>query len=160
MPLPSVLAAAAVFKPQLVPALGYAPVIVAFVLWIIEDCSNPNPAVSCPAPCWEVPIHNDNDDDDERTTVRDSMMAFHGSVAPDYRVDHDIAEEQSLLLRHIWSPSPSPSQSRALSSRLSDISLSSSGLDSLPSSWGTLTRTWFPEFPAQGDDLCRRSRTI
>lgn len=156
IPLPSVLAAAAVFQPQIVPALGYAPVIVAFVLWIIEDYYNLDPAACCLAPWWAYAMHGS---DDERTTVRDSTMGVHGSVAPVYRVDiDDAARQDSLLLRHMWDPSTS--QSCALSSRLSDISLSSSGLDSLPSSWGTLTRTWFPEFSAQGEELCRRSRTV
>ncbi|KAI0515296.1 hypothetical protein F5B22DRAFT_197192 [Xylaria bambusicola] len=153
IPFPSALAAAAVCLPQFIPALGYMPVIIAFWLWMIEDCSNLHSEVYCLPPWWSHAMHPDV----ARSTATENTVGIHDLVGPDYRVDDgDDNDHESLLLKYMWTPS----QSCAPSSRLSDISLSSSGLESLPSSWGTLTRIWFPEFSAQGDDLCRRSRTV
>ncbi|KAK5624591.1 hypothetical protein RRF57_000307 [Xylaria bambusicola] len=153
MPFLSALAAAAVCLPQFIPALGYTPVIIAFALWMIEDCSNLHPEVCCLLSWWPWTMHHDV----ARSAAAESTVGIHGSIGPDYRVDDDDDDDdESLLLRYMWSPN----QSCVPSSRLSDISLSPSGLDSLPSSWGTLTRNWFPEFSTQGEDLCRRSLTV
>ncbi|KAH8164765.1 hypothetical protein CIB48_g3474 [Xylaria polymorpha] len=147
-----------------VPVLGYGPVIIAFMLWIIEDCSRfPTGAF---LQWWTANI------DSERYTASTSPTMMHGSrlsfrdsIDPDSKADDiqsTISAQDSLLFR-FWSPS----QSGVPSSRLSDISLSSRGPESLPSSWGTLTRIWFPDFSAQGQHFgepnhtgCQRSRTV
>ncbi|KAI0411187.1 hypothetical protein F5X98DRAFT_380998 [Xylaria grammica] len=163
--VPSILTIVAVSQAQCISVLEYAPVIIAFMLWIIEDFSRLH--ASCLLPSWTNNIHG------ERCTpytppimAHESTQGFRGSVVPDYGVDDDVSimsAQDSLLLRYMWSPS----QSCAPSSRLSDISLSSGGPESLPSSWGTLTRIWFPDFSAQGQSFdepgqtgCRRARTV
>ncbi|KAI0428785.1 hypothetical protein F5Y09DRAFT_276295 [Xylaria sp. FL1042] len=155
------------FQPEVIPVPGYAPVVIAFVLWIIDDFSHLYPRVSCLLPWWTKDI------DSERCTlgasptmVCENMLGFPASVVPDYHVqdgDEIMSTQDSLLFRHMWSPG----QSCVPSSRLSDISLSSSRPDSLPSSWGTLTRIWFPEFPARrhnfaepGHFIYQKARTV
>ncbi|KAI1429957.1 hypothetical protein F5Y12DRAFT_213516 [Xylaria sp. FL1777] len=150
--LPTVLVAVAVFQPQFIPLLGYAPVITAFALWIIEDCSHLSLGASCLRPWWAKDIDIEPcTPSASRTMICENTLGFPASVVPDYRIDNDDGSimsttQESILFRYMCRTS----QSCVPSSRLSDISLSSSGLDSLPSSWGTLTRSWFPEFSAQG----------
>ncbi|KAI0974224.1 hypothetical protein F4678DRAFT_367685 [Xylaria arbuscula] len=159
--LPS--AAIVIFQSQLIAVPGYAPVAVAFLLWIIEDCSHLHlgtPSLSS----W--PSEDTYSERGTRsaspTMVCGSLSGVPASAVSEYSVGDDesaMSVRDSLMFRYIWSPS----QSCVPSSRLSDISLSSSGLDSLPSSWGTLTRIWFPEFPGRGrsvDEPCRRTRTV
>ncbi|KAI0863285.1 hypothetical protein F4860DRAFT_80253 [Xylaria cubensis] len=164
----SVLAIVVMSRPQsvFVPVLEYAPVIIAFMLWIIEDCSRFPTGAPCLLPWWTANI------DSERcapstlpTVMHGSRLSFRDSIDADSKVDDDqstISAQNSLLFK-LWSPA----QSCVPSSRLSDISLSSSRPESLPSSWGTLTRIWFPDFSAQGQNHgessrigCQRSRTV
>ncbi|KAI0401241.1 hypothetical protein F4802DRAFT_435916 [Xylaria palmicola] len=149
--------------------LGYIPAVIAFVLWIIDDCSRLCPGAPRLLPWWKANI------DSERcipccshTMLHGSRLSSHGSIGSGFRVDdNDVAgddygddaslmgSQDSLLLRYMWSPSPSC----VPSSRLSDISLSSAGLESLPSSWGTMTRIWFPDFSNQGQTYGGPSHT-
>ncbi|KAI8954863.1 hypothetical protein F4801DRAFT_454033 [Xylaria longipes] len=164
----SVLAIVVISRPEFVfiPILEYAPVIIAFMLWIIEDCSRFPTGAPYLLPWWTANI------DSERyaasispTAMHGSRLSFRDSIDSDSKVGDDqstISAQDSLLFR-FWSPS----QSCVPSSRLSDISLSSSRPESLPSSWGTLTRIWFPDFSAQGQNFgepshvgCQRSRTV
>ncbi|KAI0541169.1 hypothetical protein GGR58DRAFT_58441 [Xylaria digitata] len=132
--------------------LEYAPVIVAFILWLIEDFSRLHPGAPWLLPWRTDEIHGERCTPSTSPSLAPgSTLGFRGSVVLDYGVDDNegsmmSAQDSSLLLRYMWSPS----QSYVPSSRFSDISLSSSRPESLPSSWGTLTRIWFPEFPAQG----------
>ncbi|KAI0817707.1 hypothetical protein GGR55DRAFT_673535 [Xylaria sp. FL0064] len=165
--IPSTLTAVVMFQPGSIPVLGYAPVIIAFVLWIIEDFSHLYPRAFYLLPWWARDIDSEcHPPCASSTMVCESTLGFPASVVPDYPVedgDEIIPIPKSLLYGHMWNPS----QSCVPSSRLSDISLSSSGLDSLPSSWGTLTRLWFPEFPARRQDfdepshfVCQEARTV
>ncbi|KAI0911855.1 hypothetical protein F4823DRAFT_266194 [Ustulina deusta] len=155
--LPPVLAVVVLFQPYFIPVLGYVPVSIAFMLWIIEDCSHLHPGPSCLLPWWAKDICSEVcTPSGSPTMVCESGLGLYGSVVPDYGADDDgsiMSTQESLLLRYMWSPS----QSCVPSSRLSDISLSSSGPDSLPSSWGTLTRIWFPDFPAQDRILANQT---
>ncbi|KAI0452740.1 hypothetical protein F5B21DRAFT_322749 [Xylaria acuta] len=164
----SALAIAVIARPQFVfvPILGYAPVLIAFMLWIIEDCSR----FSTEAPCL-LPWGTANIDREPcaastlPTVMHGSRLSFRDSIDAESKVDDDrstISAQDSLLFR-LWGPS----QSYVPSSRMSDISLSSSRPESLPSSWGTLTRIWFSDFSAQGQNYgepshigCQRSRTV
>ncbi|KAI1310455.1 hypothetical protein F5Y03DRAFT_392393 [Xylaria venustula] len=163
--LPSV--AIVVLQPQFITVPGYAPVAVAFMLWIVEDCSHLHLRTPSLLSWWPEGTYSElRTKSASPTVVCDSLSRFPASVVPEYTVDDDesaMSVRDSLLFRYIWSPS----QSCVPSSRLSDISLSSSGLDSLPCSWGTLTRLWFPEFPGRGRDFdepdhagCQRARTV
>ncbi|KAI1279977.1 hypothetical protein F5Y07DRAFT_405601 [Xylaria sp. FL0933] len=165
--IPSTLTAVVMFQPGSIPVLGYAPVIIAFVLWIIEDFSHLYPRAFCLIPWWATDIDSECCTPCASSTmVCESTAGVPAPVVPDYPVedgDEIIPIPKSLLYGHMWNPS----QSCVPSSRLSDISLSSSGLDSLPSSWGTLTRLWFPEFPARRQDfdepshfVCQEARTV
>ncbi|KAI0442495.1 hypothetical protein F4803DRAFT_372539 [Xylaria telfairii] len=162
----SVFAIVVISRPEFVfvPVLGYGPVIIAFMLWIIEDCSHfPKGAF---LQWWMANINSERyTASSPPTAMHGSRLSFRDSIDPDFKADDDqstISVQDSLLFR-FWSPS----QSGVPSSRLSDISLSSRGPESLPSSWGTLTRTWFPDFSAQGQNFgepshigCQRSRTV
>ncbi|KAI0200295.1 hypothetical protein F4808DRAFT_165490 [Astrocystis sublimbata] len=152
-----VLAIITVTRPRylFIPVLEYAPVIIAFMLWIIEDCSRLSMGG---APCL-LPWRWGSDIDDQYSATTDiaptslhgSRSSFGGSMGSDCQVKDDdddtsvLSTPDSLIFR-FWSPVPS----RAPSSRLSDISLSSTRPESLPSSWGLMTRVWFPEYTAQG----------
>lgn len=170
--IPSLLAVLVISQPQFVSVFDYAPVLVAFMLWVIDDCSRLHPGVSCPLRrwatdmdgggqygghprAWSVRVHGSTtppppppsfggsmiispDDDSE------SFLSFNNNNRDD---DKTVIGPRENLLRFIGSRG----QSCAPSSRLSDISLSSSVPESLPSSWGTLTRIWFStDVPVQG----------
>ncbi|KAI1168710.1 hypothetical protein F5B18DRAFT_646489 [Nemania serpens] len=167
--IPFVFAVVVVSQPHFVfaPMLGYAPILVAFVLWIIEDCAHLHPGVPCLLPRWARNI-------DKRcctlstppTMMHGSKLSSRGSIGSDYRPDDDksiMSAHGSLPVKYMWSPNPSC----VPSSRLSDISLSSGWPERPPSSWGTLTRIWFADSPATEQEFgerfhagCQRARTV
>ncbi|KAI2628984.1 hypothetical protein GGS21DRAFT_232296 [Xylaria nigripes] len=118
-------------------ALEHAPILIAFMLCIIEDCSRSHLAAT--SQWWTETMSRENLTSRTNLT-HERALSSHDSMRSDYQVD------DALLLRYIWSPK----QSCLPSSRASDISLSSSIPESLPSSWGSSTRMWFPEFSANG----------
>jgi len=171
--LTPVLVVMVVSQPQyiLAPTLGYAPLLAAFTLYIIDDCSRwhtetprllpwteardqpqhseqPGPGSLQTTMCERVPVSSLATDKlnypspppsptlSSRTWGRESTLSARA--------------QDGLLTKFMWNPSQSRTSS--FSSRLSDISLSSSRPESLPSSWGTLTRAWFPEFSARETD--------
>jgi hypothetical protein len=134
-------------------ALEYAPVLIASTLLIIEDCCRSHPGASHQGASHHLPwlVESFQDEDcasstSSRAMGRNSSLGVGRATSvvsePNDENSSILSAQESLLLRYIWSPS----QSSVPSSRLSDISLPSSGLRSLPSSWGTPTRAWFPEF--------------
>ncbi|KAI0102947.1 hypothetical protein GGR51DRAFT_562153 [Nemania sp. FL0031] len=133
--IPSVLAVVAVSQPHFIfaPVLEYAPVLVVFMLCIIEECAQLRPAASFLLPWWKRNV------DPELYSLSTSPASMDGSrsslldsIHSDYRFDEKptMSSQDSLLLRYMWSPS----QSCAPSSRLSDISLSSGWPERPPSS--------------------------
>jgi hypothetical protein len=152
--MPPILVVTLGSRPYIFPSLSleYAPIIIAFVLYIVEDCSRSYGEAQSHLWRWAENL------DSEGCTQSTSHIPAHkrtlGSHNPTYtgsgvdETESILSRQDSLLFKYVWSRSPS----RVPSSRLSDISLSSSRLESLPSSWGTLTRTWFPEFAARAED--------
>lgn len=164
----SIIAVVIVSQPHfiLAPILEYAPILIAFMLCIIEDYSHLHLRAPCLLPWWTRAIDQEllSLSTSSAITHR-SSMSFHDSTSSDYKIDDksSMYTKDSILLKYMWSPS----QSRAPSSRLSDISLSSSWPESPPSSWGTLTRSWFPDFSTQRQNFreqshvgCQRARTV
>lgn len=143
--IPSLLAVLVISQPQFVAVFDYAPLLVAFILWVIDDCTRLHPGVSWSLRRWAT------DMDGEHGRPRTWSVRVHGSPPSSFggSADDDktVIGPRENLLRRIGSRG----QSCAPSSRLSDISLSSSVPESLPSSWGTLTRVWFSkDAPIQG----------
>ncbi|KAI0486389.1 hypothetical protein F4859DRAFT_368095 [Xylaria cf. heliscus] len=153
----SIFAIIVISRPEFVfvPMLDYAPVIIAFMLWIIEDCSRFPTGPQCLLPWWTANTDNKRCTASTLPTMmHGSKLSFRDSIDSDSKFDDQstISAQDSLLFK-FWSPS----QSCVPSSRLSDISLSSSRPESLPSSWGALTRIWFPDFSAQGQNFSEPS---
>ncbi|KAI1184808.1 hypothetical protein F5B17DRAFT_433187 [Nemania serpens] len=167
--IPFVFAVVVVSQPHFVfaPILGYAPIVLAFVLWIIEDCAHLHAGVPCLLPRWTRNIDKGCCTlSTPPTMMHGSKLSFRGSTGSDYRSDDHksiMSTQGSLPLKYMWSPNPSC----VPSSRLSDISLSSGWPESLPSSWGTLTRIWVADSPAAEQEFgegfhtgCQRARTV
>ncbi|KAI0392101.1 hypothetical protein F5Y17DRAFT_377756 [Xylariaceae sp. FL0594] len=152
------------------PTLCYAPLLVAFTLYMIEDCSRWHTETILP---WWTEARGSNMPR-ERPSLGSSQTLVYAHLpvlnAASGRLNYPSPPptpilspsprarefplsprvQDALLTRFMWSPSPSCASN--FSSRLSDISLSSSIPESLPSSWGTLTRAWFPEFSTRDTD--------
>ncbi|KAI1109036.1 hypothetical protein F5Y14DRAFT_456432 [Nemania sp. NC0429] len=167
--IPFIFAVVVVSQPHFVfaPMLGYAPILVAFILWIIDDCAHLYPGVPYLQPWWTRNVDNGCCTlSTPPTMTHGSKLSSRGLTSSDYRSDDDrsiLSTQGSLPLKYMWSPSPSS----VLSSRLSDISLSSGWPESPPSSWGALTRIWFadppaaePEFGEQFHAGWQKARTV
>ncbi|KAI1811855.1 hypothetical protein GGS20DRAFT_588093 [Poronia punctata] len=171
--IPPVLAVVVISQPQyvLAPVVAYVPVVIAFILYIIEDCSRwhaeglrllPGWATSHDLSLdseWKKKEYGSNLTVGELTYLSSSQNLSLGSsvcsrvwgkasILPSQAQAQAQAHE-NLVTKFMWSPSQSCASN--LSSRSSDISMPSR-LESLPSSWGTLTRAWFPEFLAREAD--------
>jgi hypothetical protein len=162
-----VLAVVVVSQPQYILArtLGYIPLLITSTLYIIEDYSRWPPWLT---ETRDLSRHSEQSNPGlSQTTMYERLPTSslatnklnYASPPPSLTISSRAWSRESTfsaraqeghLTKFMWSPS----QSRASSfnSRLSDISLPSSRPESLPSSWGTLTRGWFPEFSARETD--------
>ncbi|KAI8632578.1 hypothetical protein F5Y19DRAFT_368797 [Xylariaceae sp. FL1651] len=147
----TVLAVVVLSQPHfsLVPVLEYAPVLITYVLFLLDECSRLHKGA------LEIPLGRTGNFLGEfytsrtpRTMTQRSFLSFgHSNFANRQTDDHHsvISAPSSPPFGFLWSRGPS----RIPSPRSSDISLSSSKPESFPSSWGTMTKAWFPDFPAQ-----------
>ncbi|KAF2973042.1 hypothetical protein GQX73_g560 [Xylaria multiplex] len=140
--IPSILTVIVVSQLRLIPVLEYAPVIIAFILWLVEDFSRLHPGAPWLLPWRKEEIHGERCAPSASPPLAlSSTLGFRGSVVLDYGVDNDrsimSAQDSNLLLRYMWSPTSCPADP-ALGKTI-DIDFTQGGSDQFTSSGGIPT---------------------